>query len=45
MGRKVTAILVFAEETDNEVLGLHALGGLRLEVNSVTVEDRYSHDR
>jgi len=34
--RKATTIIVFAEETDNEVLGLHALEGLRLEVDPVT---------
>jgi len=36
MARKATTIIVFAEETDNEVLGLHALEGLRLEVDPVT---------
>lgn len=36
MGRKATTITVFAEESDNEVLGIHALEGLRLEVDPVT---------
>lgn len=36
MGRKATTIMVFAEESDNEVLGLHALEGLRLEVDPIT---------
>jgi len=34
--KKATTIVVFAEENDNEVLGLHALEGLRLEVDPVT---------
>jgi len=36
MGRRATTIVVFAEEGDNEVLGLHALEGLGLEVDLVT---------
>jgi predicted aspartyl protease len=36
MSRKATTIAVFAEESDNEVLGLHALEGLRLEVDPIT---------
>lgn len=40
MGRKATTIVVFTEEKDNEVLGLHALEGLRLEVNPVTKQLR-----
>ncbi|MHA1593882.1 MAG: aspartyl protease family protein [Candidatus Baldrarchaeia archaeon] len=36
MGRRATTIVVFAEEMDNEVLGLHALEGLGLEVDPVT---------
>jgi len=35
LGRKATTVVVFAEE-DNEVLGLHALEGLGLEVDPVT---------
>lgn len=38
MGRKATTIVVFAEKSDNEVLGLHALEGLRLEVDPITKE-------
>jgi predicted aspartyl protease len=34
--------VVFAEERDNEVLGLHALEGLGLEVDPVTRELRES---
>jgi len=40
IGRKVTTIVAFAEESDNEVLGLHALEGLRLEVDPITRELR-----
>jgi len=36
LNRRATTIVVFAEETDNEVLGLHALEGLGLEVDPVT---------
>lgn len=36
LGRKATTIVVFAGENDNEVLGLHALEGLGLEVDPVT---------
>jgi predicted aspartyl protease len=38
LGRRATTIVVFAEERDNEVLGLHALEGLGLEVDPVTRE-------
>jgi len=30
MGRRATTVVVFAEEGDNEVLGLHALEGLEV---------------
>ncbi len=36
LGRRATTAVVFAEESDNEVLGLHALEGLRLEVDPVS---------
>ena len=36
LGRRATTVVVFAEESDNEVLGLHALEGLGLEVDPVT---------
>ncbi len=36
LGKRATTIVVFAEEKDNEVLGLHALEGLGLEVDPVT---------
>jgi len=36
LNRRATTIAVFAEETDNEVLGLHALEGLGLEVDPVS---------
>ncbi len=36
LGRRATTIVVFAEESDNEVLGLHALESLGLEVDPVT---------
>mgnify|MGYP000630870347 CR=1 FL=1 len=36
LDRKATSIVVFAEETDNKVLGLHALEGLGLEVDPIT---------
>jgi predicted aspartyl protease len=36
MNTRATTIIVFAEESDNEVLGLHALEGLRLEIDPVT---------
>jgi len=42
IGKKATTIVVFAKETDNEVLGLHALEGLGLEVDPVTKELRES---
>ncbi len=40
LGRRATTIIVFAEESDNEVLGLHALEGLGLEVDPVTKQLR-----
>ena len=40
LGRRATTIVVFAEERDNEVLGLHALEGLGLEVDPVTKQLR-----
>jgi predicted aspartyl protease len=42
LGRRATTIVVFAEEGDNEVLGLHALEGLGLEVDPETRELRES---
>jgi predicted aspartyl protease len=42
LGRRATTIVVFAEERDNEVLGLHALEGLGLEVDPVTGKLRES---
>ena len=36
LGKRAATIVVFAEEEDNEVLGLHALEGLGLEVDPVT---------
>jgi len=36
LGRRTTTVVVFAEEKDNEVLGLHALEGLGLEVDPIT---------
>ncbi|MEM2487621.1 MAG: hypothetical protein QXR44_03410 [Thermoproteota archaeon] len=36
LGRRATTVVVFADERDNEVLGLHALEGLGLEVDPVT---------
>jgi predicted aspartyl protease len=36
LGRRATTVVVFAEEKDNEVLGLHALEGLGLEVDPIT---------
>jgi len=35
MGRRATTVVVFAEDEDSEVLGLHALEGLGLEVDPV----------
>ncbi|MBS7618796.1 hypothetical protein KEJ25_09420 [Candidatus Bathyarchaeota archaeon] len=35
MGRETITIIVFAEENDNEVLRLHALKGLKLEVDPI----------
>ena len=40
--RRATTIVVFAEEKDYEVLGLHALEGLGLEVDPVTRQLRES---
>jgi predicted aspartyl protease len=42
LGRRATTTVVFAEERDNEVLGLHALEGLGLEVDPVTGKLRES---
>jgi predicted aspartyl protease len=36
LGRRATTIVIFAKDKDSEVLGLHALQGLGLEVNSVS---------
>ncbi len=36
LNRRATTVVVFAERGDNEVLGLHALEGLGLEVDPVT---------
>ena len=36
LGRRATTVVVFAEEGDSEVMGLHALEGLALEVDPVT---------
>jgi predicted aspartyl protease len=36
LGRRATTVVVFAEEGDAEVLGLHALEGLGLEVDPAT---------
>jgi predicted aspartyl protease len=35
LGRRATTVVVFAERGDREVLGLHALEGLGLEVDPV----------
>jgi predicted aspartyl protease len=35
LGRSVPTVVVFAKRSDAEVLGLHALEGLRLEVDPV----------
>jgi predicted aspartyl protease len=42
LGRRATTIVVFAEERYNEVLGIHALEGLGLEVDPVTRKLRES---
>jgi len=42
LGRRATSIVVFAEEGENEVLGLHELEGLGLEVDPVTRKLRES---
>ncbi|RLE99656.1 MAG: hypothetical protein DRJ63_04670 [Thermoprotei archaeon] len=36
LGKRATTVVVFAEESDHEVLGLHALEGLGLEVDPVS---------
>lgn len=36
MGERATTMIVFAEESDANVLGVHALEGLRLEVDPTT---------
>jgi len=36
LGKRATTVVVFAEESDNEVLGLHALEGLVLKVDPVS---------
>lgn len=36
LGRRATTIVIFAKDKDSEVLGLHALQGLGLEVDSVS---------
>jgi len=36
LGERATRIVVFAEDEDDEVLGVDALEGLRLEVDPVT---------
>jgi len=41
-GEKATTIIVFAEEGEMEVLGVHALEGLGLEVDPTTRELRKS---
>jgi len=41
-GERATTIVVFAEEGDVEVLGVHALEGLGLEVDPTTKELRKS---
>jgi len=40
LGEKATTIVVFAEEKDTEVLGVHALEGLGLEVDPITKQLR-----
>jgi len=40
LNRRATTVVVLAEEVDNEVLGLHALEGLGLEVDPVTKQLR-----
>jgi clan AA aspartic protease len=37
-GEKATTVVVFAREGDKEVLGVHALEGLQLEVDPVSKE-------
>jgi predicted aspartyl protease len=36
LSRRATTIVIFAKDKDSEVLGLHALKGLGLEVDSVS---------
>ena len=40
MGEQATTVVVFAEDSDEKVLGVHALEGLRLEVDPVTKQLR-----
>lgn len=40
MGEQATTVVVFAEDTDEKVLGIHALEGLRLEVDPITKQLR-----
>jgi len=40
LGRRATTIVVFALEEDSEVLELHALEGLGLEIDPVTKQLR-----
>jgi predicted aspartyl protease len=42
LNRRSMTVVVYAEEKDNEALGLHALEGLGLEVNPVTGKLRES---
>lgn len=42
MGQKAPTIVVFAEKKDSEVLGLHALEGMALEVDRVNRKLRKS---
>ena len=40
LGERATTVAVFAENEDAEVLGVHAMEGLRLEVDPVTKQLR-----
>ena len=40
MGEQATTVVVFAEDGDEKVLGVHALEGLRLEVDPITTQLR-----
>jgi len=42
LSRRATSVVVFANEGDNEVLGVHALKGLGLEVDPATRQLRES---